>query len=325
MKNILKEYTQKRDFQKTAEPKADLIIAPKKSRLKFAIQHHIAHRDHFDFRLEWHGVLLSWAVPKGPSFNPRDKRLAIQVEDHPLDYRNFEGTIPKGEYGGGTVMLWDEGTWSPLLDVKKMLNEGVIKFNLNGKRLQGSWALIKLKDNENENENNWILLKENDEFAKKVAGISDFSTSIKTGRTMQEIENHIKKKIIKNPFQNIQVQLAESTNKAPESNDWIYEIKYDGYRIVAFVEDNEVKLITRNNKDFTSHFKSIATSLSNFSNSKAMILDGEIVITDKSGRTDFQLLQNHMKHSESNPTYVVFDLLALDGQDLRQKPLIERK
>lgn len=179
--------------RKETDPQINEMKTTKKSNLKFVVQHHIARNDHFDFRLEWHGALLSWAVPKGPSFNPKDKRLAIQVENHPLDYRNFEGTIPKGEYGGGTVMLWDEGTWSPLSDVKQMLSDGALKFSLNGKRLQGDWALIKLKNEKKENEGNWILLKENDEFAKKTAGISGFNTSIRTGRTMQEIENNKKK------------------------------------------------------------------------------------------------------------------------------------
>lgn len=311
--------------RKETDPQINEMKTTKKSNLKFVVQHHIARNDHFDFRLEWHGALLSWAVPKGPSFNPKDKRLAIQVENHPLDYRNFEGTIPKGEYGGGTVMLWDEGTWSPLSDVKQMLSDGALKFSLNGKRLQGDWALIKLKNEKKENEGNWILLKENDEFAKKTAGISGFNTSIRTGRTMQEIENN-KKKILKNPFQKVTVQLAKAVPKAPENEDWLYEIKYDGYRIVAFVENNEARLVTRNNKDFTHYFKDIATSLISLSNGRPMILDGEIVITNESGISDFQLLQNHLRRSKNkNPAYVVFDLLALDGKDLRKKPLIQRK
>ena len=354
MTKILNEYNKKRNFDKTSEPKAKTKPEPKpetlsqkskgeksknqksksqklkvkkskdkKSDLKFVVQHHLARNDHFDFRLEWQGALLSWAVPKGPSFNPKDKRLAIQVEDHPLDYRNFEGTIPKGEYGGGTVMLWDEGTWSPLNDIKTGLKEGTIKFNLNGKRLKGNWALIKLKGKDNEN--NWILLKENDEFALKKNDISKFNTSIRTGRTMQEIENKIKKNMAKNPFKTLEVQLVQSVNIAPETDDWIYEIKYDGYRIIAFVENNEVKLVTRNKTDFTHYFSKIANSLIALSAGRAMILDGEIVITNKGGKTDFQLLQNHMKKSGENPSYVIFDLLALDGKDLRKQPLLERK
>jgi len=318
----LTEYKQKRNFNKTSEPKP--IIEPKaKDFLKFVVQHHIASKDHFDFRLEWQGVLLSWAVPKGPSFNPKDKRLAIQVEDHPLNYRNFEGTIPKGEYGGGVVMLWDKGTWSPLDDVKKELANGRLKFILNGKRLKGKWALIKLKDKTNKN--NWILLKEKDEYALTNDGISNFKTSIRTGRTMQEIENKIKKNIIKNPFQKLEVQLAQNKSVAPETDEWVYEIKYDGYRIVAFIENNQVRLVTRNNNDYTAHFNDIANSLVSLCKGRSMVFDGEIVITDKEGKTDFQLLQNHIKNTNENPTYIIFDLLALDGKDLRKKNLIERK
>lgn len=322
MTEKLKEYVRKRDFNITSEPKAS-TEHKKQASLKFVIQHHIARKDHFDFRIEWQGVLLSWAVPKGPSFNPKDKRLAIQVEDHPLNYRNFEGTIPKGEYGGGVVMLWDEGSWSPLYDVRQGLAEGRLKFVLNGKRLKGGWALIMLKGKENKN--NWILLKEKDEYSLANDGISNFKTSIRTGRTMQEIEKGKKGNIIKNPFQELEVQRVQSKKVAPESNDWVYEIKYDGYRIIAFIENNEVRLITRNNNNFTSYFNNIANALVSLSGGRSMVLDGEIAITDKAGKTDFQLLQNHMKNTSDNPTYIVFDLLALDGKDLRKKPLIERK
>ena len=149
MAEKLKEYNQKRDFKKTGEPEG-LTVKKAQKRLRFVVQHHIARRDHYDFRLEWNGVLLSWAVPKGLSYNPRDKRLAVMVEDHPLEYRNFEGTIPKGEYGGGTVMLWDEGFWEPQFDVKNGLKEGSLKIILYGKRLKGKWALIRLKAKEGE-------------------------------------------------------------------------------------------------------------------------------------------------------------------------------
>ncbi|MDD2227494.1 MAG: DNA polymerase ligase N-terminal domain-containing protein, partial [Clostridia bacterium] len=294
MSEKLKEYFDKRNFDKTSEPKPNDKQKINQSHLRFVVQHHIARNDHFDFRLEFEGVLLSWAVPKGLSFNPIDKRLAVQVENHPLNYRNFEGVIPKGEYGGGVVMLWDEGTWQALSDIKKGLANGVLKFVLNGKRLKGGWTLIKLKSKK-QGENNWLLIKEKDEFAEKTAKISDFNTSIRTGRTMNEIKDNIKKKTFKNPFQKIDVQLAQNSATIPKSNDWLYEIKYDGYRIIAFIENNNVKLITRNGKNFTSYFKNIANSLALWSENRAVILDGEIVITDENGRTDFQLLQNHIK------------------------------
>ncbi len=157
--------------------------------LRFVVQHHLARRDHYDFRLEWDEALLSWAVPKGPSYDTRDKRLAVRVEEHPLEYRNFEGTIPKGEYGGGVVMLWDEGHWEPSGDVADGLREGMLKFMLKGQRLKGRWALIRLKGKAGETKDNWLLVKEKDAYAQTGDGISAFTTSIRTGRTMTEIES----------------------------------------------------------------------------------------------------------------------------------------
>lgn len=162
-------------------------VLKEKGSLHFVVQYHIATRVHFDFRLEYNGVLLSFAVPKGPSLNPQDKRLAVMVEDHPIKYRNFEGTIPKGNYGAGTVIIWDEGYYMPLADFDKGLNDGSLKFILSGKRLQGSFALIKIKNAANKNKNNWLLIKENDIYAKSDSGISDFITSVRTNRTVQHI------------------------------------------------------------------------------------------------------------------------------------------
>ncbi|HEY8423407.1 MAG TPA: DNA ligase D [Clostridia bacterium] len=321
----LQEYQQKRDFAKTSEPAGETAEKPRKDNLLFVVQHHIARRDHFDFRLEWNGVLLSWAVPKGPSYNPKDKRLAIQVEDHPIDYKDFEGVIPKGQYGGGTVMLWDEGYWKPLNDVDKGLSEGSLKFELFGSRLKGKWALVRLKDQDNKDEKNWILLKEKDEYASSGDKISNYFTSIRTGRTMSQIEKGIQKSS-KNPISQVSVQLAKLADRPPESEDWLFEIKYDGYRIVAFVEDGSARLISRGGKDFTKHFEPIAQSLEKWAAGRAMVLDGEVVIIDSQGRTDFQALQNYMKDPKGKSlTYIIFDLLALDGADLRDYPLIQRK
>jgi len=180
----LKEYNSKRNFDKTKEP-IGKVKKKNSKKLKFVIQHHIARKDHYDLRLEWNGVYISFAVPKGPSFNPKDIRLAIKVEDHPLSYGNFEGTIPKGEYGGGTVMLFDKGFWTPYKENKPDFNKGPIKFTLSGKRFNGSWSLIYFK------ENNWLLIKEKDEFVSNKK-ITKYKTSIKSGRTMKEIENNIK-------------------------------------------------------------------------------------------------------------------------------------
>ncbi len=324
MSEKLNEYNKKRNFERTLEPEGE--TAELKGHLKFVVQHHMARRDHYDFRLEWEGALLSWAVPKGPSYDTRDKRLAVQVEEHPLEYRNFEGTIPKGEYGGGVVMLWDEGYWEPQADVDNGLRDGMLKFVLKGRRLKGKWALVRLKAKESETKNNWLLLKERDEYAKETDGISGFTTSIRTGRTMQEIDKGEEEKVTKNPIDRVSVQLAKLVHAVPEGEDWLYELKYDGYRILAYVEGNSVHLITRNGNDYTNRFQSVADALIDWAAGRAMVLDGEMVITDAQGRTDFQALQSYMGNPEGNdPTYIVFDLLALNGEDLRGHPLVKRK
>ncbi|MEF2245296.1 DNA ligase D [Paenibacillus sp. IITD108] len=320
----LREYNQKRNFEKTLEPEG--ATEASEEGLRFVVQHHMARREHYDLRLEWEGVLLSWAVPKGPSYDTHDKRLAVMVEDHPLEYRNFEGTIPKGEYGGGIVMLWDEGFWEPYGNVEEGLRKGELKFILRGARLKGKWVLVRLKAKAGEDKDNWLLIKERDEYVRTDDGISEFSTSIRTGRTMAEIEAGEEEKIIRNPFSRVEVQLAKLVNTVPEDEDWLYELKYDGYRIVAFVEGNSVRLITRNGNDYMERFHNIASSLIELAAGRAMVLDGEIAITDESGKTDFQALQNYMKNRETlTLTYIVFDLLALDGADLRGRRLIDRK
>ncbi len=324
MADKLSVYNQKRNFEKTFEPEG--IEEFHEEGLRFVVQHHMASRDHYDLRLEWKGVLLSWAIPKGPSYNTRDKRLSVRVEDHPLEYRNFEGTIPKGEYGGGIIMLWDEGFWEPYGDVEEGLRRGELKFILKGRRLKGKWALIRWKSKSDEKKDNWLLLKEKDEYVNTSDGISELTTSIRTGRTMAEIEKGEEEKVVRNPFDSVDVQLAELIGRIPETDDWLYELKYDGYRILAFIENNSVRLVTRNNNDYTNRFHDITVSLMDFAEGRAMVLDGEIVITDEAGRTDFQALQNHMKNPRtSKPTYIVFDILALDGADIRKQPLINRK
>jgi bifunctional non-homologous end joining protein LigD len=327
----LEEYNQKRDFDKTGEPEGQIAEPGEpegetSDSLRFVVQHHIARNAHYDLRLQWNGTLLSWAVPKGPSYNTRDKRLAVQVEDHPLDYRNFEGTIPKGEYGGGTVMIWDEGFWEPYGNVEEGLREGMLKFVLRGRRLKGKWALVRLKAKEGEKKHNWLLLKERDEFTKTDSGISGYTTSIRTGRTMAEIEEGQDDKITKNPFDRTNVQLAKLVTTIPEGDGWLYELKYDGYRILAYLEGNDVRLLTRNGNDYTKRFAGVASSLTDWAAGRSMVLDGEMSVTDASGKTDFQALQEYMKSSKpQNLTYIIFDLLALDGADLRGDRLINRK
>lgn len=320
----LKEYNQKRNFARTAEPEG--ITEAAQEGLRYVVQHHLARRDHYDLRLEWEGVLLSWAVPKGPSYDTRDKRLAVRVEEHPLEYRNFEGTIPQGEYGGGVVMLWDEGYWEPYGDVADGLGAGVLKFVLQGHRLKGKWALVRIKGKAGEKQDNWLLLKEKDEYAKTAEVISKFTTSIRTGRTMTEIEEGEEEKLTSNPFSSTGVQLAQLVPTAPKGENWLYELKYDGYRIVAYIEGHSVRLITRNGHDYTKRFMDIGSSLQEWAGGRAMILDGEMAITDAAGKTDFQALQSYLKNPQAKSlTYIVFDLLALDGADLRGHRLIERK
>lgn len=318
-------YRQKRDFEKTYEPEG--ITEDSSETLRFVVQHHMARSDHYDFRLEWQGVLLSWAVPKGPSYSTHEKRLAIQVENHPIAYRNFEGIIPKGEYGGGTVMLWDEGFWEPRGDVEEGLKAGQIKMFLGGRRLKGKWALIRLKAKEGEKSQPWLLMKEKDAYAKNEDGISEFITSIRTGRTMAEIERGEAEKIIRNPFEScVSVQLAKLVSEVPSGEDWLYELKYDGFRIAAFVEGNHARLMTRNGQDYTRRFYKAAQSLVELASGRAMILDGEMTVTDTTGKTNFQALQDYMKDGQAGSlTYILFDLLALDGEDFRNHPLIERK
>lgn len=322
----LSEYHRKRDFERTLEPEGDAAPAAEDGPLRFVVHRHWASREHYDLRLEWDGVLLSWAVPKGPSYDPHDKRLAVHVEDHPLDYRTFEGAIPKGEYGGGEVMLWDEGTWEPLGDVDAALRDGELKFALHGRRLKGDWVLVRLKPRPKEHGENWLLIKEHDGLERDVAGIEGLDTSVSTGRTRAQIAEGDDEQLARNPFDQVDVELAKLVNVPPARGTWLYEVKYDGYRIVAFIEAGEARLATRNGNDYTARFPAVASALADLAGSRAMVLDGELVVTDESGRSDFQALQSFLKHpAGKHPSYVAFDLLALDGEDLRPRSLAERK
>ena len=293
----LKKYNDKRNFEKTSEPRGK-VKGSKTKKLKFVIQHHRATADHYDLRLEHNGVMLSWAVPKGLPETLNAKRLAVMVEAHPLDYANFEGVIPKGNYGAGVVEIFDKGYYVQTEDFDEGLKKGSLKFFLQGKNLQGEWKLIRT------DEKNWLILKIDDKFAKKQ-------------------EKIIKKP--KNPFKNTPVMLATLTDKIPTGKDWMFEIKYDGYRITAYKEGKTVKLFSRNGNDYTKKFSSIADSLSKIAKDIPFVLDGEVVVFNKNGASDFGLLQQSIKSGGNNCSYVVFDLLALNGKDLRLTPLLERK
>ena len=290
---MLKEYNKKRNFNLTSEPKG-IKNATNKDNLRFVIQYHKARTNHYDFRLEWEGVLLSWAVPKGLSLNPNEKKLAVMVENHPLSYINFEGIIAKGNYGAGSVEIYDFGYYHPIEDFNLGLEKGLLKFILLGEKYKGAFSLIKI------DEKNWIIKKNKDEFAS------------------------LKRKIQKNPFKECQLQLATLSYSIPKGKLWLFEIKYDGYRMVSYVENGKVKILSRNNVDYTKKFEEIAKSLLLLTE-ESFVVDGEIVSFDNNGRSDFRLLQENLKKGKGQFYYVIFDILALSGIDLRNAKLIDRK
>ena len=288
----LREYHKKRRFENTPEPSGKV---KKRKTMRFVVQLHRARAKHYDLRFEYNGVLVSFAVPKGLSDNPKDKRLAVMVEDHPIDYINFEGIIPKGNYGAGTVEIFDKGTYTPLEDFEKSLKNGHIKVLLQGKKLFGVWALVRME------ENNWLVIKEND-----------------GGPVVQS------KKPVKLPFKTQSPQLATLSSSVPIGKNWVFEIKYDGYRVMAFVQGGKAKLLTRNGVDYTKKLANIAKSLEKL-DAENFVVDGEVVFFDENGKSDFGKLQNALKNTPNALVFVVFDLLALNGEDLRGKPLLERK
>jgi bifunctional non-homologous end joining protein LigD len=437
----LNEYKRKRRFEETPEPPAKVA---KQSRHRFCVQRHAASRLHYDFRLEMEGVLKSWAIPKGPSLDPADKRLAMQVEDHPVSYFDFEGTIPEGNYGGGTVMVWDAGTWVPLSPVPvkgeyvpgtekeaaAMLAKGDLKFRLKGRRLNGDFALVHIKGRAGSKGNEWLLIKKKDDRVVAGFDIEAYDTSILTDRTMEQIADDEgsaewtssrpasrgkvkaawladavaradakrraltaegaekteskkprraarsaaqaktsskdtahkvaaakdfapKSRSKKSPANSasstvkalagaeqrpmptvIHPMLASSVAKAFDDPDWLFEIKWDGYRAVAFIEDGRVRLVSRNQNDLTAQFSELG-SLPQFVNAQRAILDGEIVALDEEGRPSFSLMQQRtgfqpgkrrLARREGVPViYYAFDLLYLDGLDLRRVALEQRK
>ena len=415
----LDEYQRKRRFEATPEPPPKL---EKQSQHRFVVQCHRATRLHYDFRLELEGVLKSWAIPKGPSLDPADKRLAMQVEDHPVSYFDFEGTIPEGNYGAGTVMVWDVGKWEPLSPIPvngeyvpgtekealAMLAKGDLKFRLEGKRLHGDFALVHIKTRRSDSKGTeWLLIKKKDKHVVPAFDIETHNTSVLTGRTMSQIASDAgsaewtssrpasrgklkagwladaiaradkKKKALttedtegtegaekKKPTSRsqrtqpsavspvssvvksldgaiaglmpstIHPMLATAAAQPFDDPNWLFEIKWDGYRAVAFIEDGRLHLVSRTQNDLTKQFPELA-ALPNFVKAQRAILDGEIVALDEQGRPSFSLMQQRTgfrpgKHRlpgrEGVPViYYAFDLLYLDGTDLRRVPLEERK
>lgn len=354
----LATYRQKRDFRKTREPKG-ASLRRKVRGLKFVIQKHDASHLHYDFRLEMDGVLKSWAVPQGPCLDPTQRRLAVMVEDHPIEYGGFEGIIPPGQYGGGTVILWDRGTWEPLegRDPVAGLKAGKLKFTLEGEKLQGGWTLVRMRPKANEKRENWLLIKERDEFAKALREgnvLEEEPASVESGLTVAEMAADpsgqwnsrpagSKRATSKGDRQrskparrdaksrkgnwpkSIDPQLATLASEIPDGPDWIHEIKLDGYRLIALIRDGTVTLRTRNDKDWTHRFPGLVQSLSALKVTDA-ILDGEAVVFTSKGATSFQDLQEALSAGDTTAArYCAFDLLWLNGDDLRGDQLEERK
>ncbi|MGH9516465.1 MAG: non-homologous end-joining DNA ligase [Terriglobales bacterium] len=423
----LEEYKRKRRFAETPEPPPKL---DKSKGNRFVVQRHRATRLHYDFRLEMEGVLKSWAVPKGPSLNPGDKRLSMQVEDHPVSYFDFEGTIPEGNYGAGTVMVWDVGTWEPLSPVTvkgeyvpgteaeavAMIKKGDLKFRLKGKRLNGDFALIHMKARRPGSKGNeWLMIKKHDKYVDERFDIDKYDTSVLSGQTMAQIagdegsaewtsskkvsrggvkaawladsiakldkrkqkaetakstskdsikpeEVGAKKKArltgesaddlasatadslsfvqdlegaIKRPMPTaIQPMLASIAEDPFDNPNWLFEIKWDGYRVVSFIENGKVRMVSRNQNDLGPRYPELR-ELPELVNAKTAILDGEVVVLDEEGRPSFSLMQQrtgiraHGRQAPSRPDlpiiYYVFDLIYLEGYDLRRVGLDDRK
>jgi bifunctional non-homologous end joining protein LigD len=346
----LETYRKKRNFTATPEPTGKRA---RKAGNAFVIQKHEARRLHYDFRLEMDGVLKSWAVTRGPSLIAGEKRLAVHVEDHPLEYGDFEGTIPKGEYGGGAVIVWDRGTWDPIGDAHKGYAKGHLDFELHGQKLSGRWHLVRMHGKPGEKRENWLLIKGDDEFAR-AAGKPDIldaePASVKTGRAIADVAGEapgwssktgpIKAKL---PPPNgdvskvkgarkaalpafVEPMLASLVSSPPGGPRWIHEIKFDGYRLQARVEAGRVKLMTRSGLDWTSKFgKPVVAALQKLPVATALI-DGELVVETSVGATDFSALQADLSEGRSDRfAYYVFDLLHLDGADTRSLPLASRK
>ena len=343
----LKRYAQKRDFKRTAEPSNNSRSPRGKSKqLIFVIQKHAASRLHWDFRLEWQGTLRSWAVPKGPSLDPDDKRLAVEVEDHPIAYAKFAGDIPKGEYGAGHVDIWDHGTWEPLIEPERAFGKGHLEFLLHGEKLHGKWHLVRTRMVGKQTQ--WLLMKSRDEAARAGAdadvidaGGADGAIEPKHAPSRAAAQPATKKARHKQAPRprsrkstgtrgralpaSLKPQLATLVDQVPGDEGWVYELKYDGVRLLSRCDGAEVRCISRNGLDWTHKVGPIVDALQALNLSGAW-LDGELIVTDPNGRSDFSLLQHVREQGRLDELqYRVFDLLYWKGEDLRDLPLSERK
>ncbi len=366
MPDALKEYKAKRDFSVTSEPAEG--GAPGKDALSFVIQKHWASRLHYDFRLELDGVMKSWAVPKGPSYDTHDKRMAVHVEDHPISYSDFEGTIPEKQYGAGKVIIWDKGTWEPLEDPHKGYRSGNLKFRIHGHKMHGNWVLVRMKGRGDERQESWLLIKEKDDYARPAAEFSvvdEMPDSVKdlpmphmsakappkakatkSGRTTKAKADAAAAKAV----EKLAVQDAGTTPGLPEGaveaklpkefapelatlvdgpppdpEAWVFEVKFDGYRMLARIENGEARLVTRNNNDWTDKLGPLKKELERMKLPDGWY-DGEIVVHDANGRPNFGMLQLAFDGSNSTDIlYFLFDAPYLGGYDLREVALVERR
>jgi bifunctional non-homologous end joining protein LigD len=342
----LEEYHRKRDFAATPEPAG--VVAPEPaaahaaSPLTFVVHKHAARALHYDLRLEVGGVYASWAVPKGPSLDTHDKHLAVHVEDHPLEYGSFEGTIPAGEYGGGTVMIWDRGTFTPVGDPAAGIAKGDFKFVLSGTKLHGQWVLVRMKPRPGEKRENWLLIKEKDEFVRPREAydiVTEEPDSAATGRTMEQIAA-AGETVEPGPApaagaapasgaapfpEDAPFQLATLVSEAPEGDEWIHEVKYDGYRLHIALQNGVATVLTRNGLDWSDRFPTLVRAAHSLPVA-SLLLDGEAVVMDREGRSDFGLLQEALSAGKPKAVlFEAFDVLYLNGFDLRAETLLRRK
>lgn len=347
----LDEYRRKRDFSATNEP-AGADAVDDGPQLRYLVQKHAARALHYDFRLELDGVLLSWAIPKGPSLDTHDKRLAVHVEDHPLEYGDFEGTIPAGEYGGGTVIVWDTGWWRPVGDPHVGLEKGDLKFDLFGSKLQGRWVLVRMRPRPGEKRENWLLIKEKDALVRPSAEydiIAEQPDSALSGRSIEDVAGAVNSGASAtlahptdapvalethaypegaaqtSPFPAaIDLELATLVAAPPDGGDWIAEVKYDGYRAVIALDGGRARVFTRSHADWTDRFGALGRAAEALPADSA-IIDGEAVVFDVNGVSRFGLLQGALGSAPERISFAAFDLHYLNGYDLRSLPLLRRK
>lgn len=339
----LETYRARRDFSRTPEPRGHGRAGRSGAAASFVIHKHAARRLHYDLRLEHDGVLWSWAVTKGPSLDPSDKRLAVHVEDHPLDYRDFEGRIPEGEYGAGSVIVWDEGRWIPEGDADRGLAKGHLAFTLEGHKLSGAWHLVRMKPRRGEARDNWLLIKADDAAARQAGDIlEEEPASVRSGRRVEEPSARRAENSRRRPKGGARApRRRKGTAALPDfvapcfatlrdqpgaGEGWVHEVKFDGYRIEARIDHGKVSLLTRTGLDWTGRFGRTLEAALQALPCETALIDGEVVALDDAGISSFAALQRALsEHRTDKLVYFVFDLLHLDGRDLRPDPLLARK